>query len=43
MTWRVEALNETVAQEIDSPPEDMRARFVRLSERIERVGLERLG
>jgi phage-related protein len=43
MPWHVEALNETVAQEIEALPLDMQARFVRLSERIAVVGLERLG
>ena len=43
MPWRVEALNETVAQEIEALPLDMQARFVRLAERIAQVGLERLG
>jgi hypothetical protein len=43
MPWRVETLNETVAQEIEALPLDMQARFVRLAERIAQVGLERLG
>ena len=42
MPWRVEVLNETVAQEIESLPADKKARFVRLSERIAQVGLERI-
>jgi len=40
--WRVELLNETVAAEIEALPADMQARFLRLSERIAEVGLERL-
>jgi phage-related protein len=43
MCWRVEILNETVASEIAALPQDMRARFVRLSERIVQIGLETLG
>jgi hypothetical protein len=35
MPWRVEILNETVAEEIAALPADMQARFVRLGERIE--------
>jgi phage-related protein len=42
MPWRVETLNETVAQEIEALPLDMQARLVRLGERIAEVGLERL-
>ena len=42
MRWRVELLNETVAAEIEALPADMQARFLRLSERIAEVGLERL-
>lgn len=40
MSWRVEILNETVAEEIASLPADMQARFLRLAERIAAVGLE---
>jgi phage-related protein len=43
MPWHVEILNETIAEEIAALPADMRARFVRLGERIEQVGLEGLG
>ncbi len=43
MPWRVEILNETVAEEIAALPADMRARFLRLGERIAQVGLESLG
>jgi len=43
MPWRMETLNETVAQEIEALPLDMQARLVRLGERITAVGLERLG
>jgi phage-related protein len=43
VAWRVEVLNEIVAQEILGFPSDMQARFVRLSERIQAIGLERMG
>jgi phage-related protein len=42
MPWRVEILNETVAEEIARLPADMQARFLRLSERIASAGLESL-
>jgi phage-related protein len=42
MPWRVEAHSEAVALEIEELPLDMQAHFVRLSERIAQVGLERL-
>ncbi|WP_366658522.1 type II toxin-antitoxin system RelE/ParE family toxin [Fodinicurvata sp. EGI_FJ10296] len=43
MNWTVETLNATVDKELDALPADMRARFVRISELIEAVGLEPLG
>jgi phage-related protein len=43
MPWRIEILNETVANEIAALPADMQARFLRLSDRIVRAGLEALG
>ena len=43
MDWTVETLNATVDQELDARPADMRARFVRISELIAAVGLERVG
>lgn len=42
LSWRVEILNETVATEIAALPEDIQARFLRLSDRIVRTGLEGL-
>jgi phage-related protein len=42
LAWRVEVLNEVVAKEILGLPPDMQARFVRLSERIQAIGLERM-
>ena len=39
MTWTVETLNETVDAELGALPADMRARFVRVAELIEAVGL----
>jgi phage-related protein len=43
VTWRIEILNDTVAAEIAALPADMQARFLWLSERIGRAGLESLG
>ncbi len=42
MTWVVETLNEAVDSEIEAMPLDIRAAFVRLAQRIEAVGLERI-
>ena len=38
MPWRVEILDETVATEIAALPADMQGRFLRLAERIRRLG-----
>ncbi len=43
MDWTVETLNATVDKELDALPADMRARFVRICELIEALGLERVG
>jgi phage-related protein len=43
MTWKVETLGELVDAEIAALPKDMQAGFLRLAERIEAVGLERIG
>lgn len=43
MTWTVETLNDTVDHELEALPADMRARFVRVSNLIEVLGLERVG
>ncbi len=42
MAWQVETLNEIVDDEIAALPADIQAAFLRLSERIEAIGLERL-
>ena len=42
MAWRIEILNETVAQEIAALPADIQARFLRLAERIRLAGLDTL-
>lgn len=42
MTWQVEALNDVVRAEIKALPDDMRAYFVRISERIIQVGLDKV-
>ena len=39
MAWSVETLNDTVDAELTGLPVDMRARFVRIAELIEAVGL----
>lgn len=43
MDWTVETLSATVDKELEALPADMRARFVRISEMIAAVGLERVG
>ena len=43
MTWTVETLGALVDAEIAGLPKDMQAAFLRLAERIEAVGLERIG
>ena len=43
MDWTVETLNEAVNKELAALPVDMRARFVRICELIEAVGLDRVG
>ena len=43
MQWTIETLNAVVDKELNDLPADMRARFVRISELIEAVGLERVG
>jgi len=42
MTWSVETLSEVVDKELEALPADMRARFVRIVQLIETVGLPRL-
>lgn len=43
MEWRVETLNETVDEEPDALPAEMRARFARICGLIAAVGLKRVG
>ena len=43
MKWCVETLNETVDEELESIPADMRAKFVRIAGLIESLGLEKVG
>jgi phage-related protein len=40
MKWTVETLNATVDEELAALPADMRARLVRISTLIEKLGLE---
>src|ERR1700733_14453620 len=42
MTWIVEMLDDRVRNELEALPADMRARFRRIVELIQRQGLERL-
>lgn len=42
MNWRVETLGPEVDVEIEALPVSLRARFVRLSEMVETIGLERM-
>jgi phage-related protein len=39
MSWQVEIPNETVAREIESLPDDMQAKFLRIVSLIEQFGL----
>ena len=43
MHWTVETLNTMVDEELEILPDDMRARFVRISELIESEGLHKVG
>lgn len=43
MSWTVETLNESVDAELEALPASLRARVVRIAERIEAVGLENMG
>lgn len=43
MTWRIETLNNAVDRELFALPKDVQAAFLRLSERIEAVGLQQIG
>lgn len=42
MAWTVETLNETVAQELLSLPNDMQARYLRIATLIEEAGIHAL-
>jgi len=41
--WIVETLNSNVDEELAALPADMRAKFARISDLIESMGLERVG
>jgi phage-related protein len=43
MAWTVNILNETVEEELEALPADMRASFVRISSLIEEFGLQQVG
>jgi len=42
-TWSVPTLNDTVTRELNGLPADMRARFTKVSELIERFGPQKVG
>ena len=42
MGWAVETLNATVAAEVDALPQDMKAKFLRIVEMVQTLGLERM-
>jgi len=42
MKWSVEPLDDVVAAELEALPDDMLARFVRIVDLIENMGLEHL-
>jgi len=42
MTWRVEFLDDGVLPDLESLPEDIRARFLRISRLIEAEGIHKL-
>ena len=41
--WTVETLNDTVDDELEALPVDLRARFVRIAQLVEAVGLPNVG
>ncbi len=41
--WTIQTLGEAVDQEIAALPKDMQAAFLRLAERVEAVGLDKMG
>jgi phage-related protein len=43
VAWIIETLDEIVDEELEALPVDLRARFVRLCEVIQAVGIDRLG
>jgi len=43
MPWKVEILNDTVEQELNALPADMRARFTRIVQLIENFGIQNVG
>lgn len=42
MTWIIETLNATVDAELDALPADQLAKFIRIGEMIQSLGLERV-
>ena len=42
-TWTVETLNKDVDLELEAHPQDMRGRFIRVTDLIEEFGLSKIG
>jgi phage-related protein len=42
-TWSFSTLNDTVTQELEKLPADVRARFTKVSDLIERFGPQKVG
>lgn len=43
MGWTVETLNQVVDRELEALPKSLKARFIRIAELVELLGLERVG
>ncbi len=43
MNWTVETLNQDVDRELEALPKSLKARFIRIAEVVEQLGLERVG
>lgn len=43
MNWTVETLNQDVDRELEALPKSLKARFIRIAELVEQLGLERVG
>ena len=43
MNWTVETLNQDVDRELEALPKSLKARFIRIAELVEQLGVERVG